>query len=308
MRTVSILVFSMMCFAPPALSEQRGLAEGEQALLDLLQSASPVVHDALQEYLNEIPLNGDWGLCKQSVSTPQKWELVAVFTGSSDKKDCVDARVALGKSSSGSTAYQCIPLQQDGRIEDSKVQPRDIRKFPDEDEAGRRQQTTTLPTKPAKVSQQTTTSGSETVAVSGAASVENQVGAQQSWAESAKRLEKLIDADDVEITSGEIRFNRTRCKRRSYGLFHRQSCRAGKSYEETVTVAFAGLHITKLDHRMRFMGRRDSGGISQQAIVVEVGAKEIKEIYVAILGGKSELEEAEAILRELAAPDRGNHE
>ena len=158
MRTVSILVFSVLCFAPPALSEQRGLAEGERELLNLLLTASPEVREAIQEYLDEIPLNGDWGLCKQSVSAPQKWELDAVFTGSSNKKDCVDARVALGKSAAGSAAYQCIPLQQDGRIEDSKVQPRDIQKFPDKDEAGRQQQTTTLPMKPAKVSQQTTTS------------------------------------------------------------------------------------------------------------------------------------------------------
>ena len=80
MRTISILIFSVMCFAQPALSEQRNLAEGERELLNLLLTASPEVREAIQEYLDEIPLNGDWGLCKQSVSAPGKWELVAVFT------------------------------------------------------------------------------------------------------------------------------------------------------------------------------------------------------------------------------------
>ncbi len=140
MRRVCVLVFSMMCFAPPALSEQRNLAEGERELLNLLLTASPEVREAIQEYLDEIPLNGDWGLCKQSVSAPRKWELVAVFTGSTNRRNCIDARAALGKGSSGSAAYQCIPLPNELQIGDSKVQSRDIRKSEAKDQTAHQRQ------------------------------------------------------------------------------------------------------------------------------------------------------------------------
>ena len=151
MRTLAILVFSMMCSAPPALSEQRGLAEGERELLNLLLTASPEVREAIQEYLDEIPLNGDWGLCKQSVSTPQKWELVAVFTGSSNRRNCIDAQLAISKGSSGSTVYQCIPLPNELQIGDSKVQSRDVRKSEAKDQTAHQGPVSythlTLPTK-----------------------------------------------------------------------------------------------------------------------------------------------------------------
>ena len=125
MRLVCILVFSVLCFAQPSLSEQRSLAEGERELLNLLLTASPEVREAIQEYLNDIPPNGDWALYKQSVSAPKEWELVAIFTGDSDKENCIDAQLAISKSSHSSAVYQCIPLPKVTQIDETKIRSRE---------------------------------------------------------------------------------------------------------------------------------------------------------------------------------------
>ena len=62
----------MMCFAQPSLSEQRSLAEGERELLNLLRTASPEVRETIQEYLDGVPLNGDWGLYKKGCVHAEK--------------------------------------------------------------------------------------------------------------------------------------------------------------------------------------------------------------------------------------------
>ena len=113
MKTLCIFLLGTFLLAGTLQAQRKGLEEAKEDLSNLLRSTSPDIREAMKKYLETSQINGDYGLYKQSAFAPKEWDLVAVFTNSANRQNCVDAQPVITQSSHAGAAYQCIPLPKD---------------------------------------------------------------------------------------------------------------------------------------------------------------------------------------------------